>query len=255
VAFLSLFNDELERKGFLRLAMCTNIWFSLQPVPLYLDITYYSLQPPLLPPRPEPKSFDILLQPLLKLLHAPRARNIIIDDPIKDYRRRNMDADEPIRLNLHLDIVRNAIPNIQTPVLRRPITDLQQRIHVLLAHAHAARYLAQSPIRRIPRLIHNIDVEELLLPPKQLLAELPELVRLHALHRIPGLVHQRRRRMPRLDLLAEYEDEVRRLEQLGLQGRVVERVEELGAEGAHVVEVWMWVSWLMMDGFRSGPPD
>lgn len=58
-----------------------------------------------------------------------------------------------------------------------------------------------TDVRLVPGLVHNIGVEELLLPGEQLLAEPPEGVGLGLQDGDTGLVHQSAGRMPRLDLL------------------------------------------------------
>ena len=64
--------------------------------------------------------------------------------------------------------------------------------------------------------------------------------RFNLLHRISRLMHQRRTRMPRLDLLPEDRNHFVAVlvQQRVLQCPIVHRLENLCGEGAYVVEIW-----------------
>lgn len=88
-----------------------------------------------------------------------------------------MHSRHPVRLCHQLDIIRHTVADVQRSVFPRLNTDLQQFEHFLLIHAHAPCDLRQPLVRVIPRLIHDIHVEELLLALEKRVGEFPELFR------------------------------------------------------------------------------
>ena len=86
--------------------------------------------------------------------------------------------------------------------------------------------------------MHDIDIEVLLLPREQRRTKLDEFVWCDLQHGGAGLVHKRRRGMPRLDLLAEDEADFGGvLFAYGWEDGRREGVPHFGGEGADVVEV------------------
>ena len=115
-----------------------------------------------------------------------------------------MHTHQPRRLDQQLQIIRDAVPNVQAAVVRRRLGDLQQLDVLGLADARAAgRQLGQPRIRLVAALVDDVDVKVVLLRREESRAEVPELARRQLQHRHARLVHQRRRRVPRLDLLPE----------------------------------------------------
>lgn len=74
-----------------------------------------------------------------------------------------MHADQPIHLHHHLDIRRDAVPRIQTPILARRLANRQLLVHRLLIDADLGRQLREPPVRLVARLVDDADVEVLLL--------------------------------------------------------------------------------------------
>ena len=135
-------------------------------------------------------SFDILLQPLFPLSLRPTTRNFIRDYTIEHDRRRDMHTRQPIRLDLHLDIIRDLIPTVQASILTRLVTYFQQPIHLAFIHAYTSGNLRESLVRRIPRFVDHVDVKEALLLFKECLAESVELGRVDFLHSIRGFMDE-----------------------------------------------------------------
>jgi hypothetical protein len=152
------------------------------------------------------------------------------------HRRRDMDTDETIHLGHHLNIIRNLIPRVMIPTL----LDLDQLQKRPLLHPNTLlRQRGQPAVGLVARLGRRRLVVVLGLMREERGREVPEAVRRQLEHGQRGLVHERRRRVPRLDLLAQQHVRpvrVRRAEGRRRQHLVVQRVEHLGAEGADVVE-------------------
>lgn len=82
-----------------------------------------------------------------------------------------MHAHEAIRLNHQLNIIRNPVPRIQGAVRARLIRDDQQLVDGLLVDADSGRELGESRIRRVARLVDDVDVKVRRLLLEQLPAE------------------------------------------------------------------------------------
>lgn len=149
------------------------------------------------------QSLDILLQPLLPLLGCPRTTNLVVHNTVEHDRGGYMHTGQSIRLDLHLDIIRDPIARVQTSVLTGLITNLQQSVDLALIDTHGPSNLSKPLIRSIPRFIYQTDIEEVFLLVEQLLGEIPEFGRVNLLDGIAGFVDECRGGVPRLDLLPE----------------------------------------------------
>ena len=92
-----------------------------------------------------------------------------------------MHTGQSIRLDLHLDIIRDPVARVQTSVLTGLITNLQQSVDLALIDTHGPSNLSKPLIRSIPRFIYQTDIEEVFLLVEQLLGEIPEFGRVNLL--------------------------------------------------------------------------
>jgi hypothetical protein len=192
-------------------------------------------------------SHHILLQPLFPLLFGERTTDALLLEPVKKHRRTDMHPHHPRGLDHPLDIVRDPIPGIQTPIRGRRIANPQQPHHLLLINPDTLCGQARQPrVRLIPALGDDAHVEVIGLTLEQRRGEIPEPRRRQLEHGQPRLVRQGRGRVPGLDVLAEDQAQFGRVS-VRDEGRdgAVHGVEHLGGEGADVVEVC---------GESRGPP-
>lgn len=134
-------------------------------------------------------------------------------------------------LNHLFDIIGNLISSVERAVRARFVADGQQIHELLLIDANLASNVGKSGIRLVARFPNHILVKEVCLLLKQGGTEFPELPRREFEDCSTSLVGQGRRRMPRLNLLAEYNPQlagVFRLDERPDTG--IERVEQLGGE-------------------------
>ncbi len=106
-------------------------------------------------------------------------------------------------LHQNFQICRYTIPNIQTPILAWLIRNLQHPIHLPLVHTNTSRKLHQPFVGLVSPLVYNIYIEIIILVFKQFLTEFPKSVWRKLQYRNASFMYKGRRRMPRLDLLAE----------------------------------------------------
>lgn len=150
-----------------------------------------------------------------------------------------MNTHQAVHLGNNLEVVRDGIANVQGAIVAALLRNGQQLVDFLLADAHLGGHFRQAAVRLVARLVDDADVEEVLLRGKQLAAKGPELLGGEAQDSEARLVRQRRRRVPRLDLLAEDDGEA-----VGPGGSLAhdgedlggERVEDFGGKGTGVVE-------------------
>lgn len=119
-----------------------------------------------------------------------------------------MDPHQSVHLGNNLQVVGDLVPAVQRPIFSGLVGNLEQPVDLGLVDADLASNRCQPLIRGVSRLADHVGVEKVLLLLEQLAAKGPELVRGEPQHREPRFVHQRRRGVPRLDLLAEDEGQV-----------------------------------------------
>lgn len=185
-------------------------------------------------------SCRILLEPLLPLSHRPARRYAAFFDSIEQDRRSDMDTCESVGLDHQLDVVGNLVSDVQTTVVVRLVRNQQQVQNGFLVHpVHRARQLGQSPVGVVAYLVDDVDVKVVGLLLEELLRERPERFGSRLQYGGAGFVHERRRWVPRLDLLSEYDPNswVCILGSNDGDDLVVERLEDLCGERADVVQV------------------
>ena len=115
-----------------------------------------------------------------------------------------MHAHEPGSLDDPLEVIGDPIPGVEAAIGSSILGDFQQLVHLVGADARALRReLGQPLVGHVAGLVDDAHVVVRVLDVEEGLAEVPELGRRELQHGQRRLVHQRRRRVPRLDLLAE----------------------------------------------------
>jgi len=155
-------------------------------------------------------AFHILLEPLLPLLRCPSGTYTPIFDAVEEDSRGNMHTSHPVGLHHLFDVVCDRISDIQTPIFARLIADPQQLEDLLLVNTFDLPRQARKPfVCLIPRLMHHVDVEILLLVLEEEVGECPELRWSSPEDSSARLMSKGRGRVPWLDLLAEDDADTR----------------------------------------------
>lgn len=109
---------------------------------------------------------------------------------------------QPRHLDNSLDIPRHRVPCVLPP----PTLHLEQLINLPVIHRDGIPGQLRQPfVGVVARLVGYGFVEVVDLVVEKRAGKVPELGRVEALHGERGLVHEGRGRVPRLDLLADYE--------------------------------------------------
>lgn len=183
-------------------------------------------------------SRNVLGKKLLPLVQRPPGTSIL-HNAIKNHCRTNMDAHQAVHLGDKLYVVGHGIACVQRSVLADLVRNGQQLVDFILTNTNLGGDFSQATVGLITGFSNDTDVVEFGLHCEELATESPELLGSQTQHREPGLMHQRRRWVPWLHLLAEDDGEA-----IGPDGILAndwenlgcERLENLRREGAAVVE-------------------
>lgn len=107
--------------------------------------------------------FDIFVQPLLPLLTRESARNTTLLDPVEQDCWGYMHPSPPIGLDHQLNIVGHLVSHVQTPIVCWRLRDLERVEKLLLVYSYFITQFRQPLIRRVPPLVHDIDIEVFIL--------------------------------------------------------------------------------------------